>query len=115
MARAKRGFKARRRRKRLLELAKGFYGRSKNTIRQASTAVDNSLQYAYTGRKLRKRDFRALWNQRIGAAVQVEGWSYSRFIHALKTKNVELDRKILADLAVHFPADFSKVVELAKA
>src|SRR3990167_4135938 len=105
MARVKRGFKARRRRKRLLELAKGFYGRSKNTIRQGHSAVDNALQYAYIGRKQRKRDFRALWNQRIGAAVKAQGLSYSRFIHALKIKNIELDRKILADLAVYYPND----------
>lgn len=114
MARVKRGFKARRRRKRLLELAKGFYGRSKNTIRQAHSAVDNSLLYAYVGRKQRKRDFRALWNQRISAAVKPLGFSYSRFIHGLKIKNIEIDRKILADLAVHHPSDFTKVVELVR-
>ena|SRR3990167_5834904 len=115
MPRVKRGFKARRRRKHLLELAKGFYGRSKNTIRQGSAAVDKSLMYAYEGRKHRKRDFRALWNQRINAGARMNGSTYSQLICGLTQKQVGLDRKILADLAVHHPEDFKTLVEFSRA
>ena len=114
MPRVKRGPKARKRRKKTLALAKGFYGRSKNTIRQATSAVENALAYAYVGRKLRKRDFRSLWTQRINAAARINGTTYSKLINSLSTKNIKLDRKVLADIAVSQPKDFKSVVEFSQ-
>jgi len=113
MPRVKRGPQPRRRHKRVLEQCEGFWGGRKNRIRQAMHVLHKSWQYAYVGRRLRKRDFRRLWITRITAACRENGVSYSRFIAALKTKQVDLDRKVLADLAVNDPAAFKRLVELA--
>ena len=101
MARVKRGVTTRAKHKRLLEQAKGYYGRRKNTIRIARQAVEKAGQYAYRDRKVKKRSFRALWIQRINAAVRAEGLTYGQFMHALKTTGIDLDRKVLADMAMH--------------
>src|SRR6201991_3499720 len=101
MARVKRGTTTHAKHKRVLEQAKGYYGRRKNTIRIAKQAVEKAGQYAYRDRKVKKRSFRALWIQRINAAVRVEGITYGQFMHGLKLAGVELDRKILADLAMN--------------
>ena len=111
--RIKRGFKARRRRKKVLKLAKGFRGGRSKLFRTASDAVDKALMYAYRDRKVRKRDFRRLWIARINAAARMNNLSYSRFMHGLKQANIELDRKVLADLAISDPAGFAQVVQLA--
>ena len=100
MARIKRGVTTRAKHKRILEQAKGYYGRRKNTIRIARQAVEKAGQYAYRDRKVKKRNFRALWIQRINAAVRMEGLTYGQFMHGLKLAGIELDRKVLADLAV---------------
>lgn len=113
MPRAKRGFKARRRRKKILKLAKGFVG-SRRLYRQARETVERGLVYAYRDRKVRKRTFRRLWNIRINAAARLNGLSYSRLIHGLTQADVAIDRKILAALAVHDPDAFSAVVDIAK-
>ena len=110
MYRAPRAVPSRLRRKRVLKQAKGFYGRRKNTITNANAAVDRSMQYAYVGRKLKKRNFRALWIQRINAAVREHGLTYSRFISGLARAGIELDRKVLADLAVREPEAFKALV-----
>src|SRR3546814_3498661 len=99
MARVKRGVTSHARHKRTLESAKGYYGRRKNTIRIAKQAVEKAGQYAYRDRKVKKRNFRALWIQRINAAVRMEGLTYGKFMHGLKLAGVELDRKVLADIA----------------
>lgn len=114
MPRAKRGFKARRRRKRVLKQAKGFHGGRHRLIRTAMEAVDNALLAAYVGRKLKKRDFRGLWQTRIAAAARDHGTSYSRLIGALKKGGVDLDRKMLAAIAVQHPDDFAAIVKWAK-
>ena len=114
MARVTRGFKARRRRKALLERTKGFSGRRKNTIRIASQAAIRSGVNAYVGRKLKKRDFRSLWIQRINAAARGLGLKYSTLMNMLKKAEINLDRKVLADLAYHDPDAFKAVVESAK-
>nr|WP_294168041.1 50S ribosomal protein L20 [uncultured Sphingomonas sp.] len=101
MARVKRGVTTRAKHKRLLEQAKGYYGRRKNTIRIARQAVEKAGQYAYRDRKVKKRSFRALWIQRINAAVRAEGLTYGQFMHALKVTGIDLDRKVLADMAMH--------------
>ncbi|MDH3878867.1 MAG: 50S ribosomal protein L20 [Desulfobacterales bacterium] len=111
--RIKRGFKARRRRKKILKLAKGFRGGRSKLFRTAADAVDKSLMYAYRDRRQRKRDFRRLWIARINAAVRIHKLSYSRFIHGLKLAEVGLDRKVLAELAISDPAGFAKIAELA--
>ena len=111
MARVKRGVTAHARHKKVLVQAKGFYGRRKNTIRAAKAAVDRAGQYAYRDRKVRKRSFRALWIQRINAAARLEGFTYSQFIHGLDLAGVELDRKVLADLAGQDPTAFKAVVD----
>jgi large subunit ribosomal protein L20 len=113
MPRAKRGFKARRRRKKILKLAKGFVG-GRRLYRQARETVERGLVYAYRDRKVRKRTFRRLWNIRINAAARLNGLSYSRLIHGLTQAGVAIDRKILAALAVHDPDAFSAVVDIAK-
>jgi large subunit ribosomal protein L20 len=115
MARVKRGVTARARHRKVLEAAKGFRGRAGTTIRMAKQKVEKSLQYAYRDRKVRKRAFRALWIQRINAAVRENGLTYAQFIHGLKAAGLELDRKVLADLAYHDAAAFAAVVEKAKA
>jgi large subunit ribosomal protein L20 len=115
MSRIKRGTTTRAKHKRILEQAKGFYGRRKNTIRIARQAVEKSGQYAYRDRKVKKRSFRGLWIQRINAAVRMEGLTYSEFMHGLKLAGVELDRKVLADIAMHEAASFSAIIAQAKA
>ena len=115
MARVKRGVTARARHKRVLEQAKGYYGRRKNTIRIARQAVEKAGQYAYRDRKVKKRSFRALWIQRINAAVRAEGLTYSQFMHGAKLAGIELDRKIMADLAMNEGAAFAAVIAQAKA
>jgi large subunit ribosomal protein L20 len=115
MSKAPRAVASHLRRKRVLKQAKGFYGRRKNTITSANAAVDRSMQHAYVGRKLRKRNFRALWIQRINAAVREHGLTYSRFISALERAGIEIDRKVLADLAVREPEAFKALVSQAAA
>ena len=115
MARVKRGVVAHAKHKKVLEQAKGFYGRRKNTIRTAKAAVDKAGQYAYRDRKVKKRSFRALWIQRINAAVRAEGLTYSQFIHGTKLAGIELDRKAMADLAMNEGGVFSAVIAQAKA
>ena len=114
MARVKRGVTSHAKHKKVIKLAEGFYGRRKNTIRTAKAAVDRSRQYAYRDRKNRKRSFRALWIQRINAAVRLEGLTYGRFIDGLAKAGIEIDRKVLSDIAIHEPATFSKLVASAK-
>ena len=111
--RIKRGFKARRRRKRVLKLAKGFRAGRSKLFRTAADAVDKALMYAYRDRRARKRDFRRLWITRINAAVRLNNLSYSKFIHGCKLANIELDRKVLAELAITDPAGFAQVANLA--
>ena len=114
MSRVKRGVTSHAKHKKTLRAAKGFFGRRKNTIRAAKAAVDKSMQYDYRDRKNRKREFRALWIQRINAAVREHGLTYSRFISGLITAGVEVDRKVLSDLAITEPAAFAAIVETAK-
>ncbi|KEG15798.1 50S ribosomal protein L20 [Bartonella bacilliformis] len=114
MARVKRGVTAHAKHKKILKQAEGFYGRRKNTIRAAKAAVDRSKQYAYRDRKNRKRTFRALWIQRINAAVRMEGLTYGRFIDGLSKAGIEVDRKVLSDIAIHEPTVFSALVASAK-
>jgi large subunit ribosomal protein L20 len=114
MARVKRGTTTKARHKRLLEQAKGYYGRRKNTIRIARQAVEKAGQYAYRDRKVKKRSFRALWIQRINAAVRAEGLTYGQFMHGLKLAGVDLDRKVLADLAMHEGGAFSAIIAQAR-
>jgi large subunit ribosomal protein L20 len=111
--RIKRGNKARKRRKKVLKLAKGYRGGRSKLFRTAADAVDKALMYAYRDRRVRKRDFRKLWIARINAATRMNDLSYSQFIHGLKLANVELDRKILAELAISDPAGFSQITQLA--
>ncbi|HLY05028.1 MAG TPA: 50S ribosomal protein L20 [Rhizomicrobium sp.] len=115
MSRAPRAVPSHARRKRVFKQAKGFRGRRKNNITTANAAVDRSMQHAYVGRKLKKRNFRALWIQRINAACRLHGLTYSRFISGLARAGVELDRKVLADLAVHEPDAFKALAEQARA
>jgi large subunit ribosomal protein L20 len=115
MARVKRGVTAHAKHKKVLKQAKGFQGRRKNTIRIAKQAVEKSMQYAYRDRKNRKRTFRALWIQRLNAAVREHGLTYSRFIDGLNKAGVELDRKALSEIAIHEPAAFAAYVDKAKA
>jgi large subunit ribosomal protein L20 len=113
MPRAKRGFKARRRRNRVLKQTEGFFGGRKNRFRQAVEVLRHAWEYAYIGRRLRKRDFRRLWIARINAAARLNGTTYSRLISGLKKAGVELDRKILSDLAVRDPSAFTAVTSVA--
>jgi large subunit ribosomal protein L20 len=115
MARVKRGVTSHAKHKKVIKAAKGYYGRRKNTIRVAKQAVEKAMQYAYRDRKVRKRNFRALWIQRLNAAVREHGLTYSRFIDGLSKAGVGVDRKVLADLAMHEPEAFNAVVEKAKA
>jgi len=114
MARVKRGVTAHAKHKKVMKAAKGFYGRRKNTIRIAKQAVEKSLQYAYRDRKARKRNFRALWVQRINAAVREHGLTYARFIDGLNKAGIEIDRKVLSDMAIHEPQAFAALVAKAK-
>ena len=114
MARVKRGVTAHAKHKKVLKKAKGFYGRRKNTIRAAKAAVDKSMQYAYRDRKVRKRNFRALWIQRINAAVREHGLTYGRFIDGLAKSGIEVDRKVLSDMAIHDAEAFGVLVAASK-
>ena len=115
MARVKRGVQAHAKHKKTLKLAKGYYGRRKNTIRIAKQAVEKAMQYAYRDRKRKKRTFRALWIQRINAATREHGLTYGRFIHGLSQAGIEIDRKMLADLAVKDATAFKVLVDRAQA
>ena len=115
MPRAKGGPKTRARRKRVLNLAEGYWGAKSKLYRSAAEAVDRALKYAYRDRKARKRDFRRLWIARINAAARLNGVTYSRFMAGLTKTGVAIDRKILSDLAITDPASFTKLVETAKA
>jgi large subunit ribosomal protein L20 len=115
MARVKRGVTSHAKHKKVLKAAKGYYGRRKNTIRVAKQAVEKANQYAFRDRKRKKRTFRALWIQRLNAAVRPFGLSYSRFIDGLAKAGVMVDRKVLSDLAIHEPTVFESIVERAKA
>lgn len=114
MPRAKGGPKTRARRKRVLNLAEGYWGAKSKLFRTATEAVDRALKYAYRDRKVRKRDFRKLWIARINAAARLNGLSYSKFIAGLSKSGVALDRKVLADLAISDPSGFSKLVDTAR-
>ena len=114
MPRAKRGNKRLERRKKILKLAKGYRGTKSKLYRSAKESVERGLNFAYTGRKLKKRDFRSLWIVRIGAAARLNGLNYSQFMHGLKLAGIELDRKVLADLAANTPDAFSEVAVQAK-
>lgn len=111
--RIKRGFKAKRRRNKVLKLAKGFRGGRSKLFRTAADSVDKALMYAYRDRKQKKREFRNLWIARINAGARMNDLSYSKFIHGLKLANIELDRKVLAELAVSDPATFSFIAARA--
>ena len=113
--RVKRGFAGRRKHKRLLKQAEGFRGRRGSNYKHAKLGVQKALKHAYKHRRLKKREFRAIWITRINAGVRLAGISYSRFVRGLKLARIELDRKILSDMAVHHPADFAAVAEKAKA
>ena len=115
MSRVKRGVTSHARHRKVIKQAKGYYGRRKNTIRVAKQAVEKAGQYAYRDRKVKKRTFRALWIQRINAAARENGLTYGRLIDGLKKAGIELDRKVLADIAVHEPATFKGLVEAASA
>ena len=115
MARIKRGTTTKAKHKRILDQAKGYYGRRKNTIRIARQVVEKAGQYAYRDRKVKKRTFRGLWIQRINAGVRAEGLTYSQFMHGLKLAGVQLDRKVLADIAMHEGEAFSAIIAQAKA
>ncbi len=115
MARVKRGVVARRRHKKILKAAKGYYGARSRVFRVAKQAVTKAAQYAYRDRRVKKRDFRRLWIARINAQSRVEGLSYSRFINGLKKAEIALDRRVLADLAIHDKVAFAALVEKAKA
>jgi large subunit ribosomal protein L20 len=114
MPRAKRGNKRLERRKKILKLAKGYRGTKSKLYRSAKESVERGLNFAYTGRKLKKRDFRSLWIVRIGAAARLNGINYSQLMHGLKLAGVELDRKVLADLAVNQPEAFKGLAAQAK-
>jgi large subunit ribosomal protein L20 len=111
--RVKRGFKARHRRQKVLKLARGFRGGRSKLYRTAAGTLDRALRYAYRDRKVRKRDFRALWITRINAAARINDLSYSKFMHGLRLAKVALDRKVLAELAVSDPAGFAHIAKLA--
>ena len=115
MARVKGAMMTRKRRKKIIKLAKGYWGNKKNHFKVANQQVMKSLRYAYVGRKLKKRDFRRLWISRISAACKMNGINYSRFMNGLKKAGIELNRKMLADLAVTNPTAFAQLVEKAKA
>ena len=114
MSRVKRGLTAHARHKKILSMAKGYRGRNKNVFRVAVEKVEKGLQYAYRDRKAKKRSFRALWIQRINAATRLHDMTYSRFMSGLIKAGIELDRKVLADIALKEPANFAKLVEAAK-
>ena len=114
MARVKRGVNTKKRHKKVLKQAKGYYGAKSKLFKPANQAVMKSLNYAYIGRKLRKRDFRKMWIARINAATRQNGLSYSKFINGLKKAEIEVNRKMLSEMAIHDAEGFSKLVEIAK-
>lgn len=114
MPRVKRAITAKKKRRKILKMAKGFFGARRRLIRTATEAVDRALKYAFRDRRQRKREFRKLWITRINAAVRSQGLTYSRFMEGVKKAQVELDRKVLADLAVNDQKGFARIVELAK-
>ena len=114
MARVKRGVNAKKRHNNILKQAKGYFGAKSKLCRTANQAVMKSLNYSYIGRKQRKRDFRKLWITRINAAARLNGMSYSKFISGLKKANVNINRKMLSEMAINDPAGFAKLVEIAK-
>jgi len=114
MARVKRAMNAKKKHKKILKLAKGFYGQKSLVFKAANPAVMRSLRSAYIGRKRRKRDFRRLWIARINAASRINGLSYSKFMNGLKKANIDMNRKVLSEMAIHNPEDFAKLVTLAK-
>ena len=114
MARVKRGVTSHAKHKKVLKQAKGFYGRRKNTIRTAKAAVDRSKQYATRDRRVKKRNFRALWIQRINAAVREHGLTYGRFIDGLSKAGIEVDRKVMSDIAIHEPEAFAALCDQAR-
>ncbi len=114
MPRATNNPASRRRRKKILKAAKGYFGRKSKTLINAKEAVDRSMLYAYRDRRNRKRDFRRLWIARINAAARLHGLSYSKFIHALKEQGIDLDRKVLAEMAVNDPEGFEKLATMAR-
>ncbi|HMU47533.1 MAG TPA: 50S ribosomal protein L20 [Chitinophagaceae bacterium] len=114
MPRSKNSVASKARRKKILKQAKGFYGKRKNVYTVAKNVVEKGMTYMYVGRKLKKREYRSLWIARINAAVRAEGLTYSEFINKLQTKGVELDRKVLADLAMNNPETFKSLVESVK-
>lgn len=115
MARVKRGVTKQNRHKKILKLAKGSRGRSKNTFRAAIQRVEKNMQYAYRDRRARKRNFRALWIQRINAGTRAHGVTYSQFMNGMKKAGIELDRKVLSDLAIHEPEAFKALVDQSQA
>ena len=114
MARVKGAMMTRKRRNKTLKLAKGYWGSKSKHFRMANQAVMKSLSYAYTGRRLKKRDFRSLWITRISAACKMNGMNYSTFMHGLKVAGIEINRKMLSELAISDPAAFTKLVEISK-
>ena len=114
MPRSKNAVASRARRKRILDQAKGFYGKRKNVYTVAKNVLEKGLTYSYVGRKLKKRDYRRLWIVRINAAVREEGLKYSEFMNLLKLKGIELDRKVLADMAMNNPETFKALVQSVK-
>lgn len=114
MARVKRGVNAKKRHKNILKQSKGYFGAKSKLFRTANQAVMKSLNYAYIGRKQRKRDFRKLWITRINAAARINGMSYSKFISGLKKANITINRKMLSEMAINDPTGFAKLVEIAK-
>ena len=115
MARVKKGVNARKRHRKILKQAKGFYGQKSRNFRAANPAVMRALRSAYVGRKLKKRDYRKLWIARINAGARMNGLSYSRLMDGLKKSGVEINRKMLSEIAIHDPAGFTAIVEKAKA
>ena len=114
MPRSKNAVASKARRKKILKQAKGYYGKRKNVLTVAKNVVEKGMTYMYVGRKLKKREYRSLWIARINAAVREEGMTYSEFINRLQKKGIELDRKVLADLAMNEPASFKKLVDSVK-
>ncbi|NLD16161.1 MAG: 50S ribosomal protein L20 [Tissierellia bacterium] len=114
MARIKRGVNTKKRHKKILKLAKGYFGAKSKLFKTANQAVMKSLNYAYIGRKHKKRDFRKMWIQRINAAARLHGMSYSKFINGLKKADVQINRKMLSELAIHDEAAFKQLVDIAK-
>lgn len=114
MARVKRAVNAKKNHRKILKLAKGYYGAKSKLYRTANQAVMKSLAYAYVGRKQKKREYRQLWIARINAATRANGISYSKFISGLKNANIEINRKMLSEMAIHDPAGFAKLVEMVK-